>query len=172
MLPQINQRAQGNNVQLPQVPSTQQSRANMSSQATPAMGARPFSGMAPDNGQHGGAPRYQTATSGAAQQSVSQAMPSPYPRSATPPAASQGVSQAIPQLEQMREQPQPAENPAGRPAMFDPQRVVQTAQQMQNAMPFNKALQERFLNQYGQRQQQQAPQVPPSQQPLPPMFNR
>lgn len=144
----------------------------MSSQATPAMGARPFSGMAPDNGQHGGAPRYQTATSGAAQQSVSQAMPSPYPRSATPPAASQGVSQAIPQLEQMREQPQPAENPAGRPAMFDPQRVVQTAQQMQNAMPFNKALQERFLNQYGQRQQQQAPQVPPSQQPLPPMFNR
>jgi hypothetical protein len=62
--------------------------------------------------------------------------------------------------------------------MFDPQRVVQTAQQMQNAMPFNRALQERFLNQYGQRQQQQAsqqqgqPQMPPSQQPLPPMFNR
>lgn len=158
MLPQLNQAAQGNNVQLPQVPGAQQSQANMASQATPAMGARPFSGMAPDNGQHGGAPRYQTPTSGAMNRSMASAMPNPYPSGTQGPRPPSGGS---------------------RPAMFDPQRVVQTAQHMQNAMPFNRALQERFLSGQGQRQapqpqapQQQAPQQQASQQPLPPMFNR
>ena len=145
MLPQLNQQAQGLNVQRPQLPGVQQAQANTASMSTPAMGARPFSGMAPDNGQHGGAPRYQTPTSGALNRSVASAMPNPYPSGTQGPRQAQGGS---------------------RPAMFDPARVVQTAQHMQNAMPFNQALQQRFLG------NQQAQSQPPYAQPLPPMFNR
>lgn len=150
MLPNLNQQAQGMNVQRPQLPGVQQTQATMASQATPPMGARPFSGMAPDNGQHGGAPRYQTPTSGALGQSVARAMPQPFPNATAGGQRPQNRSQ-------------------GQQAVFDPNRVAQTAETLQNAMPFNQALRERFLAMARPQQQQTQPGFA---QPLPPMFNR
>lgn len=64
MLPNINQQAQGLNVQTPRVPSGNQ-MMGAASQARANMPQRPVQSMAPDNGQHGGAQRYMTPLSGA-----------------------------------------------------------------------------------------------------------
>lgn len=166
MLPSLNQQRQGLNVQRPQIPSAQQALATNQSRTLPAMGARPFNSMAPDSGQHGGAPRYMTPQSGAQNRSVSQAMPRPYSTNQMP----QRRSQAAPEANSL--QPPPPSAPSGgfggRPAVFSPSRVIQTAQTLQNAMPFNRALQERFLG----SPEPQPEQANPYNQPLPPMFNR
>lgn len=148
MLPQLNQQAQGMNVQRPQIPDANPMRGNVNSTSTPVMGQRPFASMAPDNGQHGGAARYKTPTSGAMGQSVARAMPNPYPNTTSMPSRPQSQTQAQ--------------------ATFDPNRILNTAETLHNAMPFNQALRQRFLSMANP----QAQQTPAYAQPLPPMFNR
>lgn len=76
MLPNINQQAQGGNVQPPKVPSADQAMGGLS-QSRGNMPVRPTQSMAPDNGQHGGAQRYISPMSGAMNK-TNQRQPNPY----------------------------------------------------------------------------------------------
>lgn len=102
-LPQINQQAQGNNVQAPKVPSAQQ----FAQVGTSQLPARPMQNMAPDNGQHGGAQRYMTPTSGAMNM-ANQRQANPYgPKANTYPGQSSPLPPVQGQLTPMQyEMPQ------------------------------------------------------------------
>lgn len=148
MLPSINQQAQGNNVQAPRVPSGQQYAQVGQSQ----LPARPMQNMAPDNGQHGGAQRYMTPTSGAMNM-ANQRQANPYGQKAN---VYPGQSSPLPPVQGQLSQITMPENTA----------------QMQNSANYRQALQQRLLgmqNQmmgYGMPQ----PQQPQPQMPLPVMF--
>lgn len=150
MLPQINQQAQGNNVQTPRVPSAQQFAQSGQS----PLPARPMQNMAPDNGQHGGAQRYMTPTSGAMNM-ANQKQPNPY---GAKPNVYPGQASPLPPVQGQLSQITMPENSA----------------QSQNATNYRQALQQRLLgmqNQmmgYGMPQPQQV--QPQPQMPLPVMF--
>lgn len=128
MLPSINQAAQGLNVQTPRVPSGQQ-YAQGTAQNASGLPQRMFNSMAPDNGQHGGAPRYMTPTSGAMNMSV-QRNTNPYGNAKTAYYGNQGTPQPIPN-------------------MFTPMTMSPEQQQQyqQGQMSYRQALQDRLLNQ-------------------------
>lgn len=155
-LPQINQQMQGMNVQAPSVPSGQQ-YAQGSSQSSTGMPQRVFNSMAPDNGQHGGAPRYMTPTSGAMNMS-NQRQANPYgQRSNTYPG---------------QNSPLPPAKGALTPMSMSPE---QQQEARQNASSYRQMLQQRLMTQRNnmmgymmppqQPQQQTAAPMPPQQLP-------
>ena len=112
MLPNINQKNQGFNVQLPNITGSQQGMAQAQSAISGQAGKRPIERMAPDNGQHGGAPRYMTPQSGANNKAVqrrsnpysgSEPTTNPYPN----PRERQDVMKGTPQQNLPPAQPQP-----------------------------------------------------------------
>ena len=146
MLPNINQQAQGLNVQTPRVPGGNQ-MMGAASQARANMPQRPVQSMAPDNGQHGGAQRYMSPMSGAMNQS-NQRPANPYGNRAQvypgqrPPPTMSSQPQAM------------ANQAAAMPQIFTQpmQQYGQAIQQQQQAqaqrqMPYNMALQQRIMGQ-------------------------
>lgn len=142
MLPNINQQAQGLNVQTPRVPSGNQ-MMGAASQARGNMPQRPVQSMAPDNGQHGGAQRYMSPMSGAMNQS-NQRQPNPYgnqnqvyPGQRPPPNMS---SQPQAMANQQAAMPQIFSQP-----MQQYGQAIQQQSQPQRTMPYNMALQQRIM---------------------------
>ena len=160
MLPNINQQAQGLNVQAPRVPSGNQ-MMGATSQARANMPQRPVQSMAPDNGQHGGAQRYMTPMSGAMNR-ANQRPANPYGnRAQVYPGQAQPQQTAMPQAQAMANQQaaMPQVPQAAMPQMFSqpmqqygqaiqqPQAVSAQQQQAQpqRQMPYNTALQQRMI---------------------------
>ena len=158
MLPNINQQAQGLNVQTPRVPGGNQ-MMGAASQARANMPQRPVQSMAPDNGQHGGAQRYMTPLSGAMNQS-NQRPANPYgnraqvypgqrppPTMSSQPQAMANQAAAMPQIftQPMQQYGQAIQQ---QPVSAQPQPVsAQQQAQAQRQMPYNMALQQRIMGQ-------------------------
>jgi hypothetical protein len=156
MLPNINQQAQGLNVQPPRVPSGNQ-MMGAASQARGNMPARPVQSMAPDNGQHGGAQRALTPTSGAMNMS-NQIQANPYGnQNRVYPGQQRQINNPLPQglqtpnvqppNPQFQQQVQPP-TMGVMPNMFQtqlPQQVTHQAPPQQRQMPYNQALQQRMM---------------------------
>ena len=152
MLPSINQNRQGMNVQAPKVPSAQQYAQGRPQNAS-GLPPRPAMGMAPDNGQHGGAQRYMTPQSGAMNM-ANQRNANPYGNAKT---AYYGNTQPLPPVQgQLSAMPMP-----------------QQQDQSQSNMNYRQALQNRMFNVRTNPIPNQAPAVQPmmNQAPaMPPMF--
>lgn len=149
-LPQINQQAQGNNVQAPRVPSGQQ-YAQTGNNPLPA---RPVQNMAPDNGQHGGAQRYMNPVSGAMNAS-NQRNANPYMQKGnTYPGQNQPLPPVRGELTPMR------------------MSAEQQQQLQQSNNMYRQALQQRLLNQKNNPAGYMSPPQPAPTQALPPMMGQ
>jgi len=136
-------------VQAPRVPSAQQFAQSGQS----PLPARPMQNMAPDNGQHGGAQRYMTPTSGAMNMS-NQRQPNPYgPKANTYP----GQSSPLPPVQ----------------GQLTPMQYEMPQNTQMNQGQYRQALQQRMLGVRSNPMPNMAPQQPvaPQQQPaMPQMF--